>query len=89
MGSFTNQPDFATQATAITASDTMDSTTNLGKAALYVGTGGDVAVIVNGTKPLVANAVVFKNVSNGCWLPVICDYVIATGTSASDIVAVK
>jgi len=89
MGSFTNQPDFATQATAITASDTMDSTTNLGKAALYVGTGGDVAVIVNGTSPQIANAVVFKNVSDGCWLPVICDYVIATGTSASDIVAVK
>jgi hypothetical protein len=85
MGSYTTQPDFATEAVAITPNDTMDSTTHLGEAALYVGTGGDVTVRL---RKATAN-VTFKNVSDGCWLPVICDYVLATDTTASDIVAVK
>ena len=95
MGSYTNQPDFATEAVAITPSDTIDATTKLGKAVLYVGTGGDVTVIVQNTQPssgtalTVADGVTFKNVSDGCWLPVVCDYVLATGTVAADIVAVK
>jgi hypothetical protein len=95
MGNYATQPDFATEATAITPSDTIDSTTDLNQSILYVGVGGDVKVIVSGTKPSVgtsltaADGVVFKNVSDGCWLPVVCDYVLATGTVATDIVAAK
>ncbi len=95
MGSYTNQPEFATEAMHITPSDTIDATTKLDKHALYVGTAGDVKVIVHNTRPSVGNtltaadAVVFKNVGNGCFLPVICDFVLATGTGASNIVAVK
>ena len=85
MGSYTTQPDFATEATAITPSDTTNATTHLGEAALYIGTGGDVTVRLRKS----STSVTFKNVSDGCWLPVICDYVLATGTTAADIVAVK
>jgi hypothetical protein len=38
MGTFTNQPEFATAVAAITPSDTIDGTTKLNGAALYVGT---------------------------------------------------
>lgn len=95
MGSFTNQPEFATEAKEITPSNTIGSATNINASALYVGTAGDVKVILHGTRPSSGNtltsadAVTFKNVGNGCFLPVICDYVLATGTGASNIVAVK
>ena len=94
MGTFTNQPEFATAVAAITPSDTIDGTTKLNGAALYVGTAGDVKVIISGQDfsagaPTAADAVVFKNVWNGCFLPIICDYVLATGTAASDILSIK
>ena len=87
MGSFTNQPDFATKAVAITPSDTISEANNLNASALYIGTAGDVNVVLHGGKA--SEAVIFKNVGNGCFLPVICDYVLATGTGATNIVAVK
>jgi hypothetical protein len=95
MGSFTNQPEFATRVESLTPSDTIDATTYLGGAALYVGTAGDVTVIVEGTSASVgstltsADAVTFKNVGNGCFLPVICAYVLATGTGATNILSIK
>ena len=49
MGQFGNQPDFGTEATAVTASDTINSTTNIKRSCLYVGTGGDVKVILPGS----------------------------------------
>ena len=94
MGTFTNQPEFATAVAAITPSDTIDGTTKLNGAALQVGTAGDVNVILSGQDssagaPTAADAVVFKNVGNGCFLPIICDYVLATGTGATNILSVK
>ena len=51
--------------------------------ALYVGTGGDVALRgASGTAD-----VVFKNVASGQMIDVRAGYVRATGTTASDIVA--
>lgn len=51
---------------------------------LYVGTGGDVVVVpaFNSTAP-----VTFKNVPSGTVLPVVAQRVNATGTTATDIVA--
>tara|TARA_B110000908_G_scaffold172086_1_gene237519 strand:- start:22 stop:309 length:288 start_codon:yes stop_codon:yes gene_type:complete len=95
MGNFITQPEFATEVAAITPSDNINGTTKLGGAALYVGTTGDVKLIISGIDPTpatsvtAANAVVFKNVSGGTFLPVICDYVLATGTDASDILSIK
>ena len=95
MGNFLTQPDFATTVAAITPSDVIGGATKLGGAALYVGTAGDVKLIMAGMDPTpatgftAADAVVFKNVSAGCFLPVICDYVLATGTTASDILSIK
>jgi tripartite-type tricarboxylate transporter receptor subunit TctC len=53
---------------------------------LYIGTGGDVAII----PPLNADgaAVTFVNVPDGTILPISARRVLATGTTASDIVAV-
>jgi hypothetical protein len=96
MGQYANQPDFGTFASDVTTSNTISSATSLNSSALFIGTGGDVKVILAGVVgssgsglPTAAEAVTFKNLSNGCFLPVIVDYVLATGTTAADIIAVK
>ena len=48
MGQFGNQPDFATQAESITPG-TISLANKLNSAALYVGIGGDLEVIIAGT----------------------------------------
>ena len=95
MGSFINQPEFGTTVTVVTPSDTISDATKLGGVALYVGTGGDVKVIIQnktaaaGGPPTATDAVIFKNVPAGGFLPVIVDYVLATGTAGSDILTIK
>lgn len=96
MGQYANQPDFGTIAVAVTASNTIDNTTNLNSSCLFIGTGGDVKVILSGVnggggtgRPTAAQAVVFKGLPAGSFLPVIVDYVLATGTTAADLIAVK
>jgi len=84
MANYATQPDFATTASTVTKSDT----TFLNGAALYVGTGGDVHVIMNNVENIAGNVIIFKNVPDGSFLPVIVDYVRAA-TTAADIVAVK
>ena len=76
---------FANEATAITKSDTFNSTTILNGAALYVGTGGDVAVVMQGIAGSLSNDVIFKNVPSGTFLPIAVDFLCSTGTTASDI----
>ena len=88
MGQYGNQPDFATRAATATPIDTISSATKLNSAALYVGVGGDLSVIIAGTSnPTLADAVVFKGIVAGSFIPVIVDYVLATDTSASEIIA--
>tara|TARA_R110002153_G_scaffold85137_1_gene212823 strand:- start:153 stop:440 length:288 start_codon:yes stop_codon:yes gene_type:complete len=95
MGNYTTQPEFATEALVATPSDTINNAQRLNKAALYIGTGGDVKVIladvnpVNGGDPTAADGIVFKNIPDGSFLPVICDYLLLTGTTAADIVTIK
>lgn len=70
----------ATQAVAVTPSDATVLTTTR---ALWVGTGGDVAVTM-----LSGDAVTFANVPSGSLLPIRVTKVLATGTvTADDIVA--
>ena len=88
MGQYNQQPDFATIANAVTPTDAFSATTKVNGAALYIGTGGDVAVVMKNIEGTIGNAIVFKNVPDGTFLPAIVDYVIATGTTATDIVAV-
>mgnify|MGYP003133254304 CR=1 FL=1 len=53
MGQYGNQPDFATRATGpITPSATIDQSTFLDSAAIYVGQGGNLKVIIAGTTGL-------------------------------------
>ena len=88
MGQYNQQPDFATIASAVTPSDAFSATTKLNGAALYVGVGGNISVIMKNIDGTAGNAVVFKNAVEGTFLPVIVDYVLATGTTATDLVAV-
>lgn len=65
------------------ASVTPSDVTDLNGAALYIGTGGDVAVeSENG------NQVTFQNVDDGSWMPIRVNKVLATGTTATGIVAI-
>jgi len=96
MGQYANQPDFGTFASVVTPSDTISLATKVNNSALFIGSGGDVTVILTGVRsasgsalPTAAEAITFKNLSSGCFLPVIVDYVLLTGTSAADIIAVK
>ena len=95
MGQFGNQPDFGTEAATVTATDTIAFATSVRSSCLYIGTGGDVKVILSGvtqadgTPPTAAEAVLFKNIPDGSFLPVIVDYVLLTGTTATDIIAIK
>ncbi len=71
----------ATLAEAVTASD---STMLTATRALFVGTGGDVAVTMAG-----GGDVTFTNVPNGTLLPISVTKVLATGTDGADIVALR
>lgn len=75
------QSGSATKLVAITKSDDTDLTTSKIRA-LWVGTGGNVAVIaLNDTA-----AVTITNVSDGTLLPIMVTKVMATNTTASNIV---
>jgi|TARA_B110000908_G_scaffold28248_1_gene33216 hypothetical protein len=95
MGQFFNQPDFGTEAAAALANDSIKASTTLKGACLYVGTAGDVKVVMvnkygpNGELPVTLDAITFKNVPAGSILPVIVDFLLATGTTASDFIALK
>lgn len=66
------------------AAVTPNDATVVGALALFVGTGGIVALKANAN----ATVVLFKNVANGQTLPVSAWIVMATGTTATDIVAI-
>jgi hypothetical protein len=66
---------------AVTKSDTADNA----YAYLYVGTGGDVAIVPTGS----ATAVTFKNVPAGAHLWIKTSKVMSTNTTASDIVGIR
>ena len=81
MGQYANQPDFATSAETVVV-----GTTNVESSALYIGTCGDIEVIAIGS----SSSVVFKNIPDGSFLPVIVSSITAgVNTTVSDIVAIK
>ena len=81
MGQYANQPDFATSAEAVVV-----GTTKVASSALYIGTGGNIEVTAIGS----SSSVVFKNIPDGSFLPVIVSSITAgANTTVSDIVAIK
>ena len=81
MGQNGNQPDFATSAETVIV-----GTTNVQSSALYIGTGGDIEVTAIGS----SSSVVFKNIPDGSFLPVIVSSITAgANTTVSDIIAIK
>ena len=81
----------------LTATDTFSTATDLGGAALYVGTGGDVAVVMSGVLDISGGAtnlssndvdVIFKNVPSGTFLPIAVTHVKSTNTTATNILAI-
>jgi len=98
MGEFFNQPDFGTEAQTalvVTKGQAGAGIGNLNQSCIYVGTGGDINVLIAGTQgggqPY--SPVFFKNVPSGAVLPVIVDYVVISSssglTTATDLVALK
>jgi hypothetical protein len=69
----------ADRASAITPND---STLFTQETALYIGTGGDVAVNMWGTN----ETVTFSNIPSGTFMPILVDKVLSTGTTASNII---
>lgn len=76
----------AERALAVTPSDSAALDAGFPVRGLFIGTGGNVAFRLMGDKSA-APAVVLKNVPSGTFLPVVPRHVMATGTSATDIVA--
>jgi len=72
----------AVKAAAVTPND---STEIAPTKALYVGTGGSMAVQLAGD----SSSVTLTNVPNGALLPIRAVIVLSTGTTASDIVALN
>jgi hypothetical protein len=90
MGQFTNQPDFAVRARAVEPSDDLTPENFLSKAALYIGTvpgGGGVLTVRMQNFNGEPEDFTFKIPSAGVFLPICVDYVLETGTTASNIVA--
>ena len=100
MGQYGNQPDFGTKAKTGVIQGTPNnpsSASNLGPAALYIGTGGTLVCRVvggntNSTGPAGGDYTVFKNIPNGTFFPVIVDVIWTTdfgmnNTTCSDIIA--
>lgn len=98
MGQYGNQPDFGTRAEQIEPYGDSNPPEGeavgifIGSAALYIGTGGDLwATVVGGNGG--QNSILFKNIPNGTFFPVIVTNVWATNskvgsnTTCSDIVA--
>lgn len=71
--------------TTLTPSDSADLV-NLPKA-IYVGTGGDLALI-GADAPATATGITFKNLPSGALLPIRARRVLATGTTAGNLLAV-
>ena len=99
MGQYGNQPDFGTEADddvqIVTKGEAAQRLGYLGGACLYVGTGGDINVLIAGTAGggQLYDPIFFKAVPSGSILPVIVDYVVTTSqkglTTAADLVALK
>jgi len=100
MGQYAGQPDLATtDVKAITPSDVIDNSTCLNSAVIYIGdnstVGNELKVIVAGVQapgggfPTAAEAVTFKGLGTGGFLPVTVDYVLATGTTVAELIAAK
>ncbi len=95
MGQYANQPDFGTEAVDVQTSDTLRSDFSFNGSVLYVGTGGDIRVVLTGkvgpqgAPPTISQSIIFRNVQSGSFLPVVVDYVMTTSTTASDIIAIK
>jgi hypothetical protein len=100
MGQFGNQPDFATSnIQEITPNDTITNQYFLNGSVIYIGdnttTGTHMKVIPAGVRaagggvPTASEAVTFKGLQAGGFLPVTVDYVLATGTTVAELIAAK
>jgi len=90
MGSFINQPDFATRAQIIVPSDEILPENNLQKAALYIGNAAGELCKVTVVMPKFngeLETITFNNVPRGTFMPICVDYVLATDTTATEIIA--
>ncbi|MDP1026406.1 hypothetical protein Q5H91_04210 [Sphingomonas sp. KR1UV-12] len=84
-GVFSGVSDPGERASVVVPSDTTDLTET--PKSIYVGTGGDIAMIGD-NEATGAAPVIWRNVPSGACLPFRPRRIRATGTTASDIVAI-
>ena len=95
MGQYGNQPDFGTEAAVVTPSDTVaaaGSNYRVGDIVTIAAGGNNATFRIDATQtlePTATDAVTFVGVPAGSILPVIVDYVLATGTTATNMIALK
>jgi hypothetical protein len=82
---FSNVSDPGERAKAVAPSDTVDLADT--PKALYVGTGGDIAMIGD-NEPAGAAALVWRNVPAGAIVPFRPRRILLTGTTAADMLAI-
>ena len=84
-GSYSGVADPGERAVVIVPSDTVDFV--LTPKAIYVGTGGDIAMIGD-NEDVGATAIVWKNVPAGAVVPFRPRQILETGTTAADMLAI-
>ena len=98
MGQYGNQPDFGTIAQVVTPTGNPaeeDTSVFFAPSALYIGTGGDIIVTVVGENiGGLYGTMIFKNVPDGTFFPVIVTAVWTTNdneefTTCSNIIALR
>jgi hypothetical protein len=82
MGQFGNQPDFGTKGFPVVI-----GTTDVSRSALYVGTGGNIEVVLVGSP---GTPVVFTNIPDGSFLPcIVSSIVVGANTTVTNVVAIQ
>lgn len=91
MGQFGNQPDFGTRAIEAPIDDDITNIdNNLNKAALYISDAPAATCNITVMMPNrlgVSEAITFRNVARGTFMPICVDNVLATGTTATRVIA--
>ncbi len=85
-GTFDEVDDPGTVATEIVPDDDVDLA--VVPKGIYVGTGGDIAMI-GARQPSGSAAVIWRNIPSGALIPFRPRRILASGTTASDLIAVQ
>ena len=81
-----NLSDPSSSAFAVTANDNIGAAFSQPTRGVFVGTGGNIAVVMVGYRGVGNTSITFSNVQSGAILPIRVVQVLATGTTANNII---